>query len=120
LTRGREELDAARLLATGGFHLQAVSRAYFAAFYAAEEALLALGETRSKHSGVVAAFERLVVRERGVDPGIGRLLRTLFRRRNEADYGAASASPEDAEAAIADAEQVVGAIEGWLDARGGS
>jgi hypothetical protein len=33
-------------LADKGFEAQAVSRAYFAAFFAAETALLALGETR--------------------------------------------------------------------------
>ena len=117
MTRSREELDAARLLANGGFHLQAVSRAYYAAFYAAEEALLALGETRSKHSGVLAAFDSLVVRKGGIDPAAGRLLRSLFRRRNEADYGAADASHEEADAAIDDAERVVGAVEALLGAR---
>lgn len=114
MTRSRQELEAARLLAEGGFPVQAVSRAYYAAFYAAEEALLALGETRSKHSGVLAAFESLVVRDGGIDPGVGRLLRSLFRRRNEADYGAVSASRKDAEEATGDAERVVDAVESWL------
>jgi hypothetical protein len=48
LTRAREELAAARLLGDGGFPARAVSRGYFAAFYAAEAALLALDETRSE------------------------------------------------------------------------
>jgi uncharacterized protein (UPF0332 family) len=117
LTRSRRELETARLLASGGFTEQSVSRAYYGAFYAAEEALLALGETRSKHSGVLAAFERLIVRERGVDPSIGRLLRSLFRRRNQADYGAAPASQEEAERATRDAEHVVDAIGSWLAGR---
>ncbi len=114
MTRSREELEAARLLASSGFYVQAVSRAYYAAFYAAEQALLAMGETRSKHSGVLAAFERLVVREGGVDPASGRLLRSLFRRRNEADYGAVPASQKEAEQATGDAERVVQAVESWL------
>jgi len=117
LTRSREELEAARLLAEGGFPTQAVSRAYYAAFYAAEEALLALGETRLKHAGVLAAFESLVVREGSVDPAVGRLLRSLFRRRNEADYGAVSASQKEAEQATGDAERVVDAVESWLTER---
>jgi uncharacterized protein (UPF0332 family) len=62
MDRCREELAAARLLADKGFEAQAVSRAYFAAFLAAETALLALGETRSKHSGVISAFVHLVIR----------------------------------------------------------
>jgi len=61
LVRSRQELAAARLLASGGFPAQAISRAYFAAFFAAEEALVTLGETRSKHSGVVSAFGRLLI-----------------------------------------------------------
>ena len=117
MTRSRQELEAARFLAGGAFTAQAVSRAYYAAFYAAEEALLALDETRSKHSGVLAAFEKLVVREGGLDPTIGRLLRSLFRRRNEADYGAVSASQKEADEAIRDAESVVGAVESWLATR---
>lgn len=119
MTRSRQELEAARYLTSGGFAAQAVSRAYYAAFYAAEEALLVLGETRSKHSGVLAAFEKLVVREGGLDPAIGRLLRSLFRRRNEADYGAVPASREEAAEATRDAERVAAAVESWLTRRGG-
>jgi uncharacterized protein (UPF0332 family) len=114
LTRGRRELEAARFLGQGGFFEQAVSRAYYAAFHAAQEALLALGETRSKHSGVVSAFEGLVVREGGADPESGRLLRSLFRRRNEADYRAAPASQKEADEATSDAERVIDAVESWL------
>jgi uncharacterized protein (UPF0332 family) len=50
LRRAHEELRAARVLRDAKLPAQAVSRAYFAAFYAAEAALLRLGETRSKHS----------------------------------------------------------------------
>ena len=114
LARSREELAAARLLAGGGFAAQAISRAYFAAFFAAEAALLALGETRSKHSGVVSTFGRLVIREGGLDEAIGRLLRSLFERRNEADYLSVAAPAQEADAAIRDAERVVDAVETWL------
>jgi uncharacterized protein (UPF0332 family) len=116
--RSRQELDAARLLASGGFGSQAISRAYYAAFYAAEEALLAVGETRSKHSGVVAAFGGHIVR-RNFDPGTARVLRSLFRKRNEADYGDIPASREEADAAIRDAERFVGAVEDWLERQKG-
>ena len=77
LARSRQELGAARLLTEAGFGAQAISRAYFAAFFAAEAALLLLGETRSKHSGVISAFGRRVVREgrsRGVDRAVSALV----------------------------------------------
>lgn len=114
LDRCHEELAAARLLAEKGFEAQAVSRAYFAAFFAAETALLALGETRSKHSGVISAFVHLVIRRGQVDEEVGRLLRSLFERRNEADYSPIIVPFEEADAAIRDAERVVGAVEEWL------
>jgi uncharacterized protein (UPF0332 family) len=117
LARCIEELAAARLLADKGFEAQAVSRAYFAAFFAAETALLALGETRSKHSGVISAFGHHLVRSGQLDEGTGRLLRSLFERRNQADYAPVEVPLEAAEAAISDAERVVSAVEAWLGRR---
>lgn len=104
-------------MAEGGFAAQAVSRAYYAVFYAAQEALGALGETRSKHSGVIAAFGELAVRERGFDAATARVLRSLFRKRNEADYVLSPVPAETAGAAIEDAERFVDAVERWLDER---
>jgi uncharacterized protein (UPF0332 family) len=118
LDRCREELAAARLLADKGFTAQALSRAYYAAFFAAETALLALGETRSKHSGVISAFVHLLVRRGQLDEESGRLLRSLFERRNEADYSPVDVPLEEAGAAIRDAELVVGAVEAWLGRHG--
>lgn len=117
LARSREELAAARLLAGSGFGAQAISRAYFGAFFAAEAALLTLGETRSKHSGIISAFGRMVVREGGLDEGTGRLLRSLFERRNEADYGDVDVPLEEAAEAVRDAERFVDGVEAWLGTR---
>lgn len=115
MARARQELAAAELLAANGFGAQAVSRAYYAAFYAAETALLRLGEARAKHSGVVSAFARLLVRDRGVDEEAGRQLRSLFERRTQADYEVGRVPIEEAHRAVTDAAIVVETIEGWLD-----
>ena len=115
LSRAHEELRAARVLQSAGFPAQAISRAYFAAFYAAEAALLHLGETRSKHSGVVAAFVQLVVRTGACDERAGRLLRDLFERRGQADYSTDPVPSEEGDRSIVDAEAVVALIEAWLD-----
>ncbi|MGH2963035.1 MAG: HEPN domain-containing protein [Solirubrobacterales bacterium] len=115
LSRASQELDAAGVLADNDFPRQAASRAYYGAFYAAEAALLVLGETRSKHSGVVSAFGRLVVKEGGLDPEIGRLLSDLYAERAEADYGEGTGS-EEAAGAIADAERFVKAAQEWIGA----
>lgn len=97
-----------------GYGRQAISRAYFAAFYAAEAALALLGEARSKHAGVIAAFGKLVVREGGLGDAVGRLLRSLFERRNEADYTGAEPPEEESLAAVLDAERFVDAWEAWI------
>jgi uncharacterized protein (UPF0332 family) len=118
LARPRRELAAARHLAAGGFHAQAISRAYYAAFYAAEVALLELGETRSKHSGVIAAFVELLVKRGELGPESGKVLRSLFDRRSGADYDLADAPDRaEGERAIADAEGFVDAIGAWLIGR---
>ena len=116
VVRASTELAAARLLADNGFGAQAVSRAYYAAFYAAEAALLHIGETRAKHSGVVSAVGRLLVREGGLDERAGRLLRSLFERRSQADYELAEVPNDEGRRAVDDAQAVVDIIEAWLDA----
>lgn len=116
LRRAREEIDAARLLAGSKFGAAAVSRSCYAAFYAAEVALLSLGETRSKHSRVVSAIGQIAVKQHGLDPQAGRLLRSLFDRRSQADYGLTDVPSEEADRAVADAEHVVEIVQAWLPA----
>ncbi len=117
LARAKSDLEAARALTGAGFHAQAVSRAYYAVFYAAEAALLRLGETRSKHAGVIAAFGKRVVKEGGLEREIGAILHARFEQRLEADYGRGEVSATDAEGALRDAERFVAAVERWLATR---
>jgi hypothetical protein len=104
-------------LLAGGFPAQAVSRGYYAVFHAAESALLALEETRSKHSGVVAAFGQLVVRGGGFDEETAKTLRSLFERRNAADYLDVPLAPEDAANALNEAGRFIDAVDTWVAAR---
>jgi uncharacterized protein len=97
-----------------GFGDQAVSRAYYAAFYAAEAALLSIDQTRSKHSGVLAAFGRLIVRDGGFDPGLGSELRRLFELRNAADYSWLDESAPGEGDPILAAEGFVDGVERWV------
>jgi uncharacterized protein (UPF0332 family) len=116
LGRPREELAAAELLAERGFSAQAVSRAYYAAFYAAETTLTVLGETRSKHSGVLAAFGKRAIKEQGLDPDAGRALHALFEMRLDADYDQDPVPADEAAAAIESATRCVEAVACWLAA----
>ena len=113
-----DELAAASLVGRGGYLAAAISRAYYAAFYAAEAALLELGETRSKHSGVISAFGKLVVKQGGFDPDVGGLLRSLFALRAKADHDwERPEDPAEAETAIAEAERFVVAVGEWIARR---
>lgn len=114
IRRAREEVAAAALLLEHGFTTQAVSRAFHAAFHAAEAALLVLGETRADYSDVVSAFVRRVVRERALDADAGRLLRSLFNRAMLADHGYEPVPVDEAATAVEDARTVVTEVEKWL------
>jgi uncharacterized protein (UPF0332 family) len=114
LAHGRTELDAAHVLIEGGFSGQAIVHAYYATFFAAEAALLALGETRSKHSGVISAFGQLVVKAGGFDAAVAATLRKLFELRNKAVDDEADIDDDSASAAIGQAELFFAAVEAWL------
>lgn len=114
LERSRQELAAAASLLDAGFARQAISRSYYAVFYAAQDVLRAVGEDRSKHSGVVSAFTRIARDDPRLAGELGRILRGLFDERNLADYDARDASPESGERTLADARRFVDAIEAWL------
>lgn len=110
----KREIMAASLLAAGGFQEQAVSRTYYAVFDAAVAALSSISVTRSKHAGVIAAFNREIVSARGFDRDTAKTLRRLFERRAAADYGASIVSAEEAQDAIRAARVFVAAVEDWL------
>ena len=81
IARAREELFAAHLLGTTGFAAQTVELAFRAALTAAEAALMLLGKPpAAEPPAVVTAFVRHVVRERGLDPNAGRMLRSAGSR----------------------------------------
>ncbi len=119
LARARTEVRAARALAAAEFPEQAISRAYYGAFYAAEAALLTLGETRSKHTGVLSAFGLMVIKEGGFDATLGGELRRLFELRNTADYSWLGTPQPDDHNSIAAAEQFIDGVEQWMEADDG-
>ena len=117
LDRARREIAAARALIEAGFPEKAISSAYYAVFHAAVAALLVLGETRSKHSGVHGAFGEFVVHQGGFDPAIAKTMRDLFEQRNNVDYGLEDSTAEEAETRADDAERFMDEAERWIEAR---
>lgn len=62
----------------------------------------------------MSAFQRLIAKPGGFPLDVARLLRSLFERRNIADYGPLDADEKASSAAISDATVFVDAVEAWL------
>jgi len=107
-----EDLAAARLNLEQGFIRVAISRAYYAAFHAAQAALLTVGEAPRTHAGVRTRFNKHFVTTGRIAVTVSAILAEGETMRNQADYDAFTVF--DARAAadlIADVETFVQAVE---------
>jgi hypothetical protein len=86
LDEAMREWSAAELLAGQGYFRQAVTRAYFAAFHAAQGLLAAHGMQASSHEGVHTLLGLHFVMPGILPKETGRALSALQARRHEADY----------------------------------
>jgi uncharacterized protein (UPF0332 family) len=87
LQRAEQSINAAQQLASGGYADFAVSRAYYAAFYASTALLLNEGLELNKHSAVIASIHQRFVKTDKLDKEQGKALNWLFELRGVADYG---------------------------------
>ena len=116
LAKCLEDLKYARLLLTEGAYRIAISRAYYAIFVLATAVLLTLDISRSKHSGVIAAFNQHLVKPGLIEPEYGKILVRAFKARTEADYSdSAEFTLEKAQQAIQDAERFAARLRAYLE-----
>lgn len=103
-----------------GFVLEAVTRGYYVAFYAASALLAKDGIRLTKHSAVIAPYGLLYARTAVLDPRYHWLLISGERLRNRADYGPwdGSITTKDAEWAITEAAEFLAAVRELLRAEG--
>jgi hypothetical protein len=83
----REELAAADQLIATALYRIALTRSYFAAFHAARAVLYAQGYDPKTHQGVLTLFNQHLVRPQHFEPLAARVLATLQKYREQADYG---------------------------------
>jgi len=102
--RVERSIRSARNLLDDGDYDFAMSRAYYAMFYAATAVLLSRGITRSKHSGVISAFGQEVVKSGEFSSADQRMLLAAFQDRNEGDYAGVLPSRERVEQRLKDAD----------------
>lgn len=81
-----EALADAELLLKAGRYRSAANRLYYAAFYAAVTVLLTKRLEYSKHSGVIAFFDREFIRTGLLPRDYSRTLHQAFNERQQDDY----------------------------------
>lgn len=119
MERARETLNTAQLLRDQNADTASiVNRAYYAMFYAALAILATIGEETSKHSGVLALFDRHFVKTGVLPKEMGKFLHTAFDTRQTGDYeDKLEVSRAMAERMVEFAVQFVNSIEEKLQAQ---
>jgi uncharacterized protein (UPF0332 family) len=115
LDKSRASLTAANLLLDNGFPGFAVSRAYYAMFYAAEALLLSSGQRYSSHRGVISALGRDYAATGVLDRELHAKLVEAFRLRQAADYATGGEIlAEEAADTLALADRFIAWVEQYL------
>jgi hypothetical protein len=115
MAKSRQSLEAAKLLLNSGLSEDAISRAYYAMFHAAEALLEQRQIDVSSHRGVMSAVGQEWVRTGQLSRTLIRNLQDAFRRRQEADYATPSGlNQEDAAEVIQWAEEFLAAAQQLL------
>jgi len=94
LQRADETLEEARLLFKEGKYAGAINRLYYACFYAVLSLLLTKELRSSKHSGVLALFNREFVKAGLFPKEEAKIFNELFNLRLEEDYKDFYTSPD--------------------------
>ena len=108
---------SARTLLADGDVDGAINRAYYAMFYAARVALAAVDRdlaTAKSHATIVRRFGKHIVKERGLDVRMGRLLARIGETRRAADYEEEAVAAGEATSVIEDMDKFFAAVEGFI------
>jgi uncharacterized protein len=115
LERARQDLQAVEINVQNGLYYVAISRAYYAMFYAATAILNSIDIVRKKHSGVSSAFGEYFVKTGLLDAKYSRMLIRAFESRNDTDYDIRfMVTAELAQRRLRDAQQFVEQIETYI------
>jgi uncharacterized protein (UPF0332 family) len=119
LEKAQKKLTVAEKLLQSGDFEDAVSRAYYAAFHAAQALLLTEGEKAETHKGVVTLFGLFFVKTGKFNKNFGKFLANLKDDRESGDYEIFSyIDRETAEVAISEASEFVRESEAYLKKQG--
>ena len=117
MEQATETLHEAHILIAEHAGRGAVSRAYYAMFYAVLALLATKGLGSSKHSGTISLFDREFVKPGDLPKELSRALHMAFERRQQADYGELIQLDEPAATrAIEEAEMFIQKVRDYLTA----
>lgn len=121
IQRSKDTLEVAATMITHQYWADAVSKAYYAMFYAANAIILTRGISVSKHSAVISIFGEQFARTNVIDRHFHREFIDAFDDRQTADYSPrVLITEEDARNRLKLANEFVDAVinylqkEGWL------
>jgi len=119
IDNAHQMLDVATHNLRDGFYASAINRAYYAIFYATSAVLVTEGLSRSKHSGVIAAFRQRFIKPGLIETEYGEIYGRVMDDRHTSDYDLEAAiEMERAQTDIKDAQRFVSRVERYLQERG--
>ena len=119
IEKSHEKLKVAQKLLSGDEYEDAVSRAYYSAFHAAQAALLTEGLSASSHQGLVNLFGLHLVKTGKFEKKFGKFLANLKDDREQSDYEVFSTiNQETAQQAVKEAKEFLAAVESYLKQAG--
>lgn len=86
INNAKEKLESAKLLLDAGKYRDSIGRSYYAIFTAVRAVLANDKVDFSKHSGVIAYFQKEYIKTGRFDVKYSRYLQTAFQIRNSCDY----------------------------------
>ena len=113
-----EELESAELLSDSQKYKASVTRSYYSVFHALRAVTALDSFDSSKHSGIIAYFNKNYVKTNVFDKELSKLIDTTFRLREKADYqDFFVVSKGQAQEQILKAKRVIEIIKPYLEKR---
>jgi uncharacterized protein (UPF0332 family) len=115
LTQATEVLREAKQLLDASLYRGAINRAYYAMFYSLLGLTVLKGISLSKHSGVIAFFDREFIKTKILPRELSKVLHVGFDRRQTSDYGEVwCVDQTEAELAYTEAVNFVNSVENYI------
>ena len=116
LQSAEENLVASKTLLNAEQYKSSVNRSYYALFHALRAVTALDGFDSSKHSGIIAFFNRTYVKEGIFDKSLSKYIDVSFRLREKADYqDFVVITKEQAEEQYNKAEQLICVVKPYLE-----